>query len=237
MQLGRIVIRVRTNNTVLGNNVFGAAELALAVNNTLTANEPVAFVIPLEDDAPANIMDPNTQQVMIERFAVIVAVRADYPGDDETGLIAFDSLHDIRDELFSSLVGYDLGYEGPIYYRRGKLLGIDRAYLWYQFEFEYTSRIITDTNGAGKLETHEVDDPAPPSTLPDLNSIYTQYILSPSVNLREVQNDPALDLPVDYLTPDMTQFIDLSGYPGEGSFSDAFRGAFDFYIRPEDYEE
>ena len=237
MQLGRIVLRLRAITTSFGNNVFGAAELALAVNNTLTANEPVAFVIPLEDDAPANVMDPYTSQVMIERFAVIVAVRADYPGDDETGLIAFDSLHTMRDELFAALVGLDLGYEGPVYYRRGKLLGIDRAYLWYQFEFEYTTRIVTGTDGQGVIETHEVDDPAAVSSLPDFNSIYTQYILSPSVNLREVQNDPALDLPVDYLTPDMTQFIDLSGYPGEGSFSDAFRGAFDFYIRPEDYEE
>ena len=237
MQLGRIVLRIRTNNTTFGSNVFGGAELALVVNNTLTANKPVAFVIPLEDDCTANIMDSNTIQLMIERFAVIVAVRTDYPADDETGLVAFDSLHDIRDELFSTLIGYDLGYEGPIYYRRGKLLGIDRAYMWYQFEFEYTSRIVTNTDGFGEIETNEVDDPAPVSSLPDFNQIYTQYILSPSVKLREIQNDPAFDLPVEYLTPDLTQLIDLTEYPGAGAFSDAFFQAFDFYIRQEDYEE
>ena len=51
-------------------------------------------------------------------------------------------LHDVRNELFSALLGWEMpDAVSFIRYRGGNLLDVTTAYLWWQFEFEFDSWI------------------------------------------------------------------------------------------------
>jgi hypothetical protein len=161
MKLGTIALRIRVAETSLENRVAGAAELALAIAGTLL--EECAFVLPLVESAPANTQDSGINQLLTERFGVIVALKNDTSQADKTGLTAYDRLHDLRQELFSALLGwYITGAESQVYYGGGTLLDVNRAWLWYQFEFEYTTRLTEE-------------DLIIPDTLDDFDRIYAQY--------------------------------------------------------------
>jgi hypothetical protein len=231
MQIGRIVLKLRADKTSFGNNIYGAAELNLAVTNTLTGPEKFAFVIPVSEDVKENEYHPGVNQLVYERFAVIVALPSDTTQKDKTGIRAYDALHDARGELFRTLVGWDLGYDGMVYYRAGKMIGIDRAWLWYQFEFEYTARISSNPDGYGEMETTTVDDRKQVSQLPDFNDVWAQYILTPSVKWETLENGPEIHLPVTLVAADMTQFVDLTDDPNAGGYGTAFAHAFNFFVR------
>ena len=231
MQLGRIVLKIRAAGTSLGANVLGAADLNAVMTNTFTPKMPIAFVIPVSEDAKENEYHPAVNQIVYERFGVIVAIPTDGTQKDKTGLLAYDQLHDMRAELFRPLVGWDMGFSEAIYYRGGKLIGIDRAVLWYQFDFEYKSRIVSNPDGFGEIETTTIDDRAPVSSLPDFDRIWAQYILTPSVKWEDLMNDPSMDLPETLVPADMTQFIDLTDDPDAGPYGSGFARAFDFFIR------
>ena len=230
MQLGRIVLKLRATNTSLGSNIFGAAELNLAVSNTLTGKSPVAFVVPIEEEVRDNQTESGVNQLLMERFSVIVALPTDTTQKDKTGIIAYDALHNMRAEIFKPLIGWDMGYDGLIFYRSGKMLGIDRGWLWYDFEFELQARIISNPDGYGEVQYTQVDDRQQPSQLPTLDHVYAQYILSPSVNLTDVLNDPSISLPINLVTPDMTQMVDLTIDNKAGAFAKAFARAMKIFI-------
>jgi hypothetical protein len=228
MKLGPIVLLLRTSDTSFDNRIAGAAELDTAFRNTLTQES--AFVIPLAEDAPINDIQPGVSQKITERFGVVVALKTDTSQSRKLGLSAYDRLHDIRNELFAPLVGLDLGYEDLIYYRGARLLDMHRGYLWYQFEFEYTSRASIDAErGIGVIETRPVQDRQQVSQLPDLDDVFTQYILHPSVKWDDLQaeNPGGVSLPVNAQYPDMETIVDFTDNPYDGPFASAFRSAFD----------
>lgn len=233
MRLAPIVLRLRVAKTTFGNNIFGSAELDKAIQGTLM--KQMAFVIPLIEKANANNMDNTVNQVLIERFAVIVALQNDVSQSDKTGITAYDTLHNIRSELFRALLNVWMkDTETPIYYIGGSLLDLTGNYLWYQFEFEFTSRIQSDSEGIADVEeidVYEKDDYSHVRTseLPSFNKIYTNYILAPSPNLPYEGDLPLDDGYPDVLLPDdMAQLIDLSAALHPGGFSGrAFSSAFD----------
>lgn len=230
MQLGRIALKLRAANTSLGNKIAGAAELDVAVRNTL--NTDFAFVIPLAEDCAVNEYDPSINQKLTERFGVVVALQMDASQKDKTGIGAYDRLHDVRAELFKPLIGWDMGFSDSIYYRGGRLIAVNRGYLWYQFEFEYESRVVVDIDGYGEIEETTIDDRRPAGELPDFDSIYVDYILKPSVKWNDfVDTYPYPILPDDIKDPDMEQYIDLSEDLNAGAFTNAFASGFDFYKR------
>jgi hypothetical protein len=157
MNLGNVVLQIRASNTSFGNRVMGAAEWALAVENTLL--EECAFVLPVGEVASKNSCDSGIVQLLTERFAVVVALKNDTDKKDKLGFDASNRLHAIRNELFIALLGWPMpGAESLVSYSGGRVADVDRAWLWYQFEFEADTRLqaLYDPNAGALPEFREV---------------------------------------------------------------------------------
>jgi len=224
MKLGKIVLKLRLANTRFGNMIGGAVELTTAINNTLT--KEMAFVIPLTEEAGQNEYDNNINQELTERFGVVVAIRNDVAYADKMGLAAYDALYDVRDDLFRALLGWQLREaESLIYYRGGKLVGFNGAYLYYQFEFEYTSKIV-DIGGERRnvqIIVNDIDEDEEEEAQV-FERIYAWTILSPSERLEE-----DIDLPLTDVFPDFAQAIIMNEDPGAGGLNKGFGSGFNFY--------
>lgn len=210
MKLGSIVLKLRLASTRFKNRIAGAAELAFALKGTL--QEEMAFVVQLSETATPNTLDSGISQKITERFGIIVMLKNDVSQKDKTGLTAYDSLFEIRTELFKALLGWQMdGAESLVSYSSGKVLGINRAQFWYQFEFEVATRINGDEDGvdAGR------------DTLDDFDTIYAQWVMTPSADL------PVGNLPVTIFDPDMTSIVDFTDNPDDGAFGRGFGIRFD----------
>ena len=226
MRLAPIVLQLRLSNTRFGNFIAGAGELVLAMSNTL--QREMAFVIPLGERADKNDLDLSINQIVVERFAVVVALINNSSQADKTGLTAFDLLHDIRSQIFRSIVNIELvNTESSIYYVGGTLLDISPAYLWYQFEFEFKSRITADIDGVSDIQDRVVSDRQQVSQLPTFESIYANIISTPDARIPYNGTLPLDDSFPDVLLPDMAVWIDLTKDPDDGAFSRSFCSAFD----------
>jgi len=134
MNLNNVIAHLRTYCPSFAGRVAGAARFKL-LEETASLDLPYAFVIPLDDNPgdPESLND--VRQKLVESFAVIVAV-SNVP--DERGQNAGNNAHDsIRAELWRTLLGWQPDptiYRG-ICYQGGNLLDLDRARLWYQFDF------------------------------------------------------------------------------------------------------
>lgn len=138
MQLETVIAALRARCPIFGNNVAGAAEFKSLQESSAFA-VPFAFVIPL-DDAPGESQSSNSvRQVLADSFAVIVAVSNTA---DEKGQGSVAAIHSIRATLWSALLGWRPSdrYNG-VTYEGGNLLALDRARLWYQFEFSAVMEI------------------------------------------------------------------------------------------------
>jgi hypothetical protein len=210
MLIGQIVLKLRLGDTTFGDLIGGSAELALVLNNTLTGE--MAFVIPLKDDATSNQNDIGINQRVNERFGVVVALKNDSSASNKLGLVTYDRLHAIRAEIWSAILGWiPSGYEYPITYAGGKLLDINPAYLWYQFEFIHSFRI-------------DNDDGIEQGNLDNFDTLYADWVMSPSANLPISEG-----LPIGGFTPDMTSSIDFTEDPNDGGFDRGFHTGFKTY--------
>jgi hypothetical protein len=222
MKLSTIILALRAGNTYFGNRIGGAIDLARVQSNTLI--DEVAFVIPLGEDASENDGDTAINQVIKERFGVICVIKNDNNASEKSGILAYDVLDTVRAGLVKILVNFDIGYESSIEYSAGRLLDIDRAWLWWQYEFVFTSRLASVLDGSGEIEYRDIDERKSPEQLPDLKRIYTDIILSPSASLPYNGTLPASS----YVSVDQ-QWIDSQDKddqnPGDyaSSFADAFK--------------
>lgn len=132
MQLEPIISALRTRCPTFATRVAGAAQFKLLPENA-SLPVPCAFVIPLDDNPQDSMAMNSVRQALKDSFAVIVAVSN---VADEKGQGSASNIHSLRAELWSALLGWrpDLRYDG-ITYEGGQALGLDRARLWYQFEF------------------------------------------------------------------------------------------------------
>lgn len=133
MQLEPIVAALRTRcAATFGTYVAGAAEFKLLQENSAMPT-PCAFVIPLDDNPAENMALNSVRQMLQDSFAVVVAVSNTA---DEKGQGGVHSIDAIRSVLWSALLGWRPAdrYDG-ISYQGGQLLHMDRARLWYQFDF------------------------------------------------------------------------------------------------------
>ena len=140
MQLELIIAQLRALCPSFAGRVAGAAEFK-PVQDAASLPVPCAFVVPLDDRPESPAAVNAVAQQMVDSFGVIVAVdnRA-----DEKGQSGASSIHALRAEIWRALLGWVPGpvntvnpatfYNG-IHYEGGALLNIDRARLWYQFEF------------------------------------------------------------------------------------------------------
>jgi len=133
MQLTTVIQALRARCPSFANRVAGAAEYK-PLPESAALSVPCAFVIPLDDNPSENKSQNVTRQTMTESFAVIVAISN---ATDERGQAAAHSTDTIRTALWAALLGWspdEAIYDG-ITYEGGSLLSLDRARLWYQFEF------------------------------------------------------------------------------------------------------
>lgn len=181
MKLSTIIVALRAGNTFFKTNIGGAIDFGRVQQNTLI--DDVAFVIPLGEDASSNTEDSSINQIIKEKFGVVCAIKNDSNSVERAGIIAYDMLHTVRTDLLRVLIGLDLGYNTTIEYSSGRLLDINSAWIWYQYEFVYQSRLTSNIAGEGEIEERSVDARQDPAQLPDLKRIYTDIILSPSASL------------------------------------------------------
>lgn len=226
MRLGPIILLLRAAETRFGAFIGGSAELALALDNTI--NKDSAFVIPLSETATDNNNDTAVIQTLTERFGVVVAIGNDSSDRDMLGYKAYDLLDDIRTDFIKWLVGLDLGRKDVVTYRGGTLIDIGRDYLWYQYEFEYSSTVQTDADGYGEIEVTDVLDRMQRSQLPGLEKFYTNYILAPNTRLPYTGDLPLDDGFPDVVVPEMATWITINDDPNLGAYTRAFSSGFDW---------
>jgi hypothetical protein len=167
MKLGPVALKLRASNTRFGDRIAGAAEFGSVRNNTV--NYETLFVIPLTDTVPDNSYDTSINQNIRQGFAVIVALLNDTSQADKLGLLAFDKIHDVRAEIWSSILGWEPPEsDGVIGYAGGRLLAINRAWLWWQFDFEIDIRICDEDGFDNESDS-----------LPLFEKAWTQYKLNP----------------------------------------------------------
>jgi hypothetical protein len=227
MRIGRIITVLRGANTYFGTLIGGAAEFEIAVNNTLS--KEIAFVMPLIESATPNEHDNGLGQYLTERFAVVVALKNDTSNTKKLGVVAYDKLHDIREQLFNNLLNLQIqeAYT-TIMYRGGRLMRILRSYMWYQFEFEYMSLIgCKNSLDNGKDVYGIIERPVSDEDPVDLNKIYTNVIQAPSTELPYTGDLPLPDGFPDVTIPDIAWYIDENDNPELGAFQESFQTAFD----------
>lgn len=233
MRIVPIILKLRSAKTRFENNIGGAVELDIVRNNTLKVD--MAFVVPLQEMCSNNNNENNLNQIITEKFTIIVAIANDSTQKEKTGIIAYDLLHEIRSELFRAILGWEIyGAESMIYYSGGQLLNINAAYLWYQFDFEYKVRIsefdgYCDLEGSNLALEGELREKKQLSQIDDLKKIYTNYILWPNTNLPYTDVLPLSDNYPNLSLPDMATIVDIDDDPNPGSFDRGFSSGFDFY--------
>ena len=216
MKIGPIALKLRLEETRFENRIYGTAQLAQALEYTLLKES--AFVVQLNETVNANTLDNGISQKINEQFGVIVALDNGSSDRDKAGLTAYDKLYDVRAEIFKAILGWQIpGTESLISYAGGRVAGLNRAYLWYQFEFLTQTRIDDDDGidvGADDLETFD--------------SIYAQWVLAPSVKSETIKGKTTL--PISVIDPDMTSVIDFTTNSDvDGGFGKGFGIKFDVY--------
>ncbi|MEY3760069.1 MAG: hypothetical protein RIR39_1560 [Pseudomonadota bacterium] len=143
-----VINQLRTYCPSFAGRVAGAAQFK-KLSETANFSLPSAYVIPL-DDSPGERMSLNdVRQPMIESFAVIVAL-SNVP--DERGQ---DSIYSIyykaRKEIWAALLGFqpDPAIYRGIEYQGSNLLELDRARIWYQFDFGMYREITQEEGWQG----------------------------------------------------------------------------------------
>lgn len=132
MNISLIIDAMRVRCASFGGRVAGAAEYTNLPKNAALIT-PCAFVLPLDDAPEAQRSENAYRQLVRESFAVVVAL--DNTADPR-GQAAATSLHALRAELWRGLLGWkpEPDYNG-IEYEGGQLLDMDRAQMWFQYEF------------------------------------------------------------------------------------------------------
>lgn len=138
LKLELIIDQLRSFCPSFGLRVAGAAEFAKVQENTALAS-PCAFVIPMDDSPEPSGSQNAVRQDLDEAFAVIVALDN---RSDERGQASGTSVHSVRAELWKALLGWrpEKRYDG-IVYEGGNLMTVDRARLWWRFEFSAFTQI------------------------------------------------------------------------------------------------
>jgi hypothetical protein len=142
MELNPVIAHVRAYVPVFAGRVAGAARFQILPEAAALA-VPCAFVIPLDDNPQDSFSQNTTRQRIADAFAVIVALDNTL---DERGQAAAVSVHSARGQLWAALLGWqpDPDRYNGVEYDGGTLLAMDRARVWYQFEFSAATEIGPD---------------------------------------------------------------------------------------------
>lgn len=132
MKLDLVIAHLRAHCPLFAGRVAGAAQFAAVPESTSLA-VPSAFVIPLDDNPEESRAQNSVRQLLEESFEVVIALDN---RPDERGQASGTSVHDVRAQLWAALLGWqpEARYDG-VTYAGGNVLQIDRARLFWRFEF------------------------------------------------------------------------------------------------------
>lgn len=147
----------------LNGNVAGAADFRLGLQNyNATLPLPAAYVVPLDQDSDGNQVMTGLVQVVTKRIGVIVEFDASIDRRGQDPAMSYD---DMEAALFAAILNWlpedcrTLNNQG-YWFHGGRFLDLDRARLFYQWEFALNWQ-ITDSDGwqqpSVPLESIEVD--------------------------------------------------------------------------------
>lgn len=173
MKLSLIVEALRDRAKSFRGRVAGAAEFQ-ALNANTKMILPAAYVVPTGDTARPQESQTDYYQIVNEGFAVVVVLdnRSDLRGQ----AAAFDAVDQIRREIFLAILGWEPDDDThPIEYEGGQVVEMNRAALYYQFDFtaqreltDEDTRHGADLDSLGLLETVAIDvDYIDPGSGPD----------------------------------------------------------------------
>ncbi|EJH4501839.1 MULTISPECIES: phage tail terminator protein [Cronobacter] len=147
MKLSLIIEALRERAPSFKSRVAGAAEFqALEPNAKMML--PAAYVIPTGDTVSRQESQTDYYQVVNEGFAVVVVLdnRRDLRGQTA----AFDAVDTIRREIFLALLGWEPDESThPIEYDGGQVVEMNRAALYYQFDFTAMRELTSDDTRHG----------------------------------------------------------------------------------------
>lgn len=171
--MGTFIAQLRANAPIFGGRVAGAAEFYAGLKNYNTSMAlPAAYVLPLGQEAEPNQVWNGLIQIVHKSVGIAVELDAqrDRRGQDPTM-----SFEDIETQIFASVLNLEIGdcrmVRGASY-SGARYLDLDRARLFYQWEFSLDWQ-ITDADGVQPvsipLAAIEVDifrAPAAPGDMP-----------------------------------------------------------------------
>lgn len=140
MELRQIILALRERVPGFGDRVSGAAEFR-PLSEVSKLSLPFAYVIPLHDETGEQKSQTDYWQECTDGFSVVVAL------DNRAGELGLESVdnavHIVRRHLWRALLGWspEKKYTFGIEYRGGVLLDMNRAILYYKFDFQATFEI------------------------------------------------------------------------------------------------
>jgi hypothetical protein len=136
MLYSRIIKQLRDNCAAFAPHIHGAAEFeAIRDMEKTDLPVPALYVLPVGDAAEKTSQNTNSEyQDLIEQFAVVMALDNK---QDRTGIMAADSVHTQRAEVWKAILSWtpDPAYYHPIRYVSGQLIGMNRGVLYWQLNF------------------------------------------------------------------------------------------------------
>ena len=179
MILETFISQLRANAPIFGGRVAGAAEFNAGLENYNTSMAmPAAYVIPLGQDA-----EPNKQyagglyQVVHKGIGIAVELTAQPDRRGQAPITLFETIEaQINASVLNLYIGNCRMAQGA-YLTGARYLNLDRARLWYQWEFAI-DWVITDLDGVQPasvpLEAIEVDIFHAPVTVGELPAAVVQ---------------------------------------------------------------
>lgn len=140
MELRIIIDALRERIPDFGQRVSGSAEFR-PLPEVGKLSLPAAYVIPLHDETGEQKSQTDYWQDCTDGFSVVVALDNRL---DDLGLNSIDdAVHIVRRKLWRALLGWQPypEYTRGIEYRGGVLLDMNRAILYYKFDFQATFEI------------------------------------------------------------------------------------------------
>ena len=172
--IGTFIAQLRANAPVFAGRVAGAAEFYKGLRDYNTSMPlPAAYVLPLAQEAGPNLIWNGLIQIIQKGVGVAVELDAQQDRRGQRPMMDFDM---IEAQLFASVLNLRLpgcNMARGTYFTGARYLDLDRARLWYQWEFGLDWQ-VDDTDGVQPetfpLDTIEVDifnGPTPaPGTIP-----------------------------------------------------------------------
>jgi hypothetical protein len=183
--MGIFIAQLRLCAPIFGGRVAGAAEFYAGLKNYNTSLAlPAAYVLPLGQEAEANtILGGGFQQIVHKSIGVAVELDAQ---TDRRGQAPTMNFEEIELQLFASVLNLFIPgcrMSKGIWFQGARYLDLDRARLFYQWEF-CADLMITDIDGVQPLsvplEHVEVDIHNAPGAVGVPGSIPAAVVVVPT---------------------------------------------------------